>query len=169
MQKSSSRPIFQKFLLIMPYLFGLIDMIIRFFPIFILNYVTTIKNLIIMQKILIIYATSFQYLPHLLFTTLYIGVVRGRIRDFSYFIKYHIMLYLVLFTFEQLLYDLFVRICFNYFDTSFGLSGAVICLSIICLLALDCIIQILQGRYTDIPLITDAVLVHLGDKRKSDL
>ena len=166
--KKSSRSLVQKFLLVLPYLFGLIDMIIRFFPIFILNYVTTIKNLITMQKILIIYATNFQYLPHLLFTGLYIGIVRSQIREFSYFVKYHIMLYLVLFTFEQLLYDLFVRLCFNYFDTSFGLSGAVICLSIICLLALDCIIQISRGRYTDIPLITDAVLVHLGDRRKLD-
>ena len=76
------------------------------------------------------------------------------------------MQYLILFTAEQLLYDLFLRTCFNYLDTTFTLTVAVLCVFSITLLSMDCILNILMGRYSEIPIITDAVLVHIGDKRR---
>ena len=154
-------------LITFPYLYGMIDMIFRFCPPILLNLeVTPFWQEIIEEYF--VYYNMLQYIPHFLFLGLYAGIVRSSNKSISYFLKYYSMQYLVLFTAEQLVYDIFLRTCFTYLDTPFALTMAFVCVASINLLAIDCVISIIQGRYTEIPLITDAVLVHIGDRRNSN-
>lgn len=162
-QKSPS--ILGKILIAIPYAYGVIDMFFRFSPTLIMNFnLSSYWEGIIDEYF--IYYSSLQYLPHIMFLFLYVGIVRSSGDRVSYFIRYNAMQYLILFTAEQLLYDLFLRTCFNYLDTTFTFTVAFLCVVSITLLSLDCVLNILTGRYNEIPIITDAVLVHIGDKRR---
>ena len=162
-QRPSS--IIEKCLICIPDLYGVIDMFFRFSPTLIMNFELTSYWEGIIDEYFVYYS-NLQYLPHIMFLFLYVGIVRNSSKRINYFLQYNAMQYLILFTAEQLLYDLFLRTCFNYLDTTFTLTVAVLCVFSITLLSMDCILNILMGRYSEIPIITDAVLVHIGDKRR---
>ena len=154
----------ERILLTLPYLFGMVDMGLRLSPTFILNMDLDFYTRYLLDEFYFYY-TNFQFLPHILFLGLYMGVIRGRLGRFSYFSEYHVMQYLVFFTGEQFIYDIYMRICFNYIDTYFAFTTGSAVLLAFYLLSLDCLMNIILGRFNNIPLITDAVLVHIGDHR----
>ena len=162
--KKNSISLIAQFLSSLTYLSGIIDMLFRFVPALAATFTMSDATWDFMINIYDLY-TVLQYLPHILFMGLYVWVIRAPRDKFSYFTKYHVMHYLVLFTAEQLLYDFFVRISFAYFGTNLALGVGIFCFTLIAAVSVECISNVLLANYVTIPLVTDAVLVHIGDER----
>lgn len=154
-----------KFLLILVYLYGSLDMFLRFLPALIASFEISDDWYMILRSIYKVYY-AYQYFPHILFTVLYAGIIRYQRAPYPYFIKYHVMHYLVLFTGEQFFYDIFIRLTYIKLESKLTLSCGIIFLLLILFLAMDCIVSVIRENYMEIPIVTDAVLTHIGDQRK---
>lgn len=163
-QKKHSISLIGKFLLSLTYLSGIIDMLFRFVPPLAATFTLSDGLWDIMINMYDLY-TVLQYLPHILFMGLYVWVIRAPRDKFSYFTKYHVMHYLVLFTAEQLLYDFFIRISFAYFGSNLAFGVGLSFFTLISAVSIECISNVFSSNYVTIPIVTDAVLVHIGDER----
>ena len=165
MKKSDKVSLLARLFLIIIYLYGSVDMFLRFLPALIVNFEVSNEMYAILRVVYKIYS-SYQYAPHVIFTFLYAGVIRYQRAPYPYFTRYHVMHYLVLFTGEQLFYDIFIRLTYIKLESRLTLSCGIIFLLMILFLAVDCMISVVRYKYMEIPIVTDAVLTHIGDERK---